>query len=72
MEMNDFMKKNLNKFHVCGIVFGVAFSMVYWAKEGRFSDNFLKNSPILMAIWGILIGYILCDLVFNAKNRKKE
>lgn len=70
--MNNFLQKNFNKFHIIGIIFGVTFSMVYWAKVGKFSDNFLKSSPVLMTIWGILIGYILCDLVFNAKNRKKE
>ncbi len=70
--MNDFLQKNLNKFHIIGIIFGVTFSMVYWAKVGKFSDNFLKSSPVLMAIWGILIGYILFDLMFNAKNRKDK
>lgn len=70
--MNDFLKKNLNKFHIIGIVLGVGFSMFFWVKKGQYSDNFLKNSPYLMAIWGILVGYITMDLVFNAKNRKDK
>ncbi|MCR4965860.1 MAG: hypothetical protein K6A41_09415 [Bacteroidales bacterium] len=72
MSMNDFLKKNLNKYHIIGMVIGVGFSMIYWAKVGQFSDNFLKKSPVLMAVWGILIGYILCDLVFNSQRRKEE
>lgn len=70
--MDEFLKKNFNKFHIIGIVFGVFFSMVYWAKVGRFSDNFLKSSPVLMTIWGVLVGYFLFDLMFNAKNRDKS
>ncbi len=72
MDINKFIKKNLNKFHFIGMVLGVGLSMIYWAKAGRFSDNMLKNSPFLMAIWGILVGYIMFDLIFNAKNRKDE
>jgi len=72
MSVNDFLKKNLNKYHIIGMVLGVGLSMIYWAKAGQFSDNFLKKSPVLMAVWGILIGYILCDLVFNSQRRKEE
>ena len=70
---DDFFKKNFNKYHIIGIVLGVCFSMIYWAKVGRFVEgNILKSSPVLMAIWGILIGYISLDIVSNAINRKKE
>lgn len=69
--MNDF-EKNFNKYHIIGVVLGVLLSVVYWAKSGRFTDNFLKNSVILMIVWGILVGYITFDLVFNAKNRKDK
>jgi len=69
---NDFLKKNLNIYHIIGMVVGVGLCMIYWAKAGRFSSNFLKSSPILMAIWGLLVGYLLCDLMFNANNRRKE
>jgi len=72
MSVNDFLKKNLNKYHIIGMVLGVGLSMIYWVKAGQFSDNFLKKSPVLMAVWGILIGYILCDLVFNSQRRKEE
>lgn len=70
--MNDFLKKNFNKYHIIGVVLGVLLSVVYWAKSGRFTDNFLKNSVILMIVWGISVGYITFDLVFNAKNRKDK
>ena len=70
--MEDFLKRNLNWFHIIGVILGVGLSMIYWSKSGQFSDNALKNSPVLMAIWGVLVGYILMDLVFNARNRKKE
>jgi len=70
--MNDFLKKNLNKYHVIGVVLGVGLSVIYWAKTGKFSDNFLKSNLFLMIIWGILVGYITFDLVFNAKNRKDK
>lgn len=72
MSMNDFLKKNLNLYHIIGMVLGVGFSMIYWVKAGQFSDNILKKSPVLMAIWGILIGYIICDLVFNSQKRKED
>lgn len=72
MEMNDFLKKNLNKFHIIGMVLGVGFSMIYWAKAGYLSDNVLKNNPILMGIWGLLVGYLTFDFIFNAKNRMEE
>ena len=68
----DFIKKNLNIFHIIGMVLGVGLSMVYWAKSGQFSDNILKKNPYLMALWGILTGYILCDLVFNSQKRKEQ
>lgn len=70
--MKDFFQKNLNKYHVIGIVICLIFSIIYWYKSGQFSENFLKNSPVLMAIWGILVGYITADLLFNAKNRKDK
>ena len=69
--MNDFLKKNLNIYHIIGMVLGAGLSMIYWMKAGQFSDNILKKSPVLMAIWGILTGYILCDLVFNSQKRKE-
>ncbi|MBO4488278.1 MAG: hypothetical protein J5741_01295 [Bacteroidales bacterium] len=72
MSGQDFIKKNLNIYHIIGMVVGVGLSMIYWVKSGQFSDNFLKKSPVLMAIWGILIGYILCDLVFNSQKRKED
>ncbi len=71
-DINRFIKRNFNIYHIIGIVFGTTFSMIYWIKVGRFSDNFLKSSPILMTIWGILLGYITFDLVFNAKERKDK
>lgn len=70
--MNDFLKKNFNWYHIIGIVICVGFSMMYWVKRGQFSDNFLKSSPVLMIIWGILVGYITADFLFNAKNRNDK
>lgn len=66
---NDFWKKNLTWWHVAGITAGLLLSLLYWYKSGQFSDNILKKSPVLMAIWGILTGYILVDLVKSSKNR---
>lgn len=71
-DINRFIKNNFNVFHIIGMVAGVGLSMIYWAKKGQFSDKILKSSPILMAIWGLLIGYILMDMVFNARKRKNE
>ncbi len=70
MDIDKFLKKNFNKFHLIGVLSGVGLSMIYWTKAGRYTDNILKSSPVLMAIWGILIGYVLFDLMFNAKKRK--
>ncbi len=71
-DINRFIKNNFNLYHIIGMVLGVGLSMVYWAKSGHLSDNWLKNSPVMMAIWGLLVGYILMDLVFNARNRKNK
>lgn len=71
-DINRFIKDNFNKYHILGMVLGVGLSMIYWAKKGQFSDNWLKNSPIMMAIWGLLVGYLLMDMVFNARKRKNE
>ena len=65
----DFWTKNLTWWHIAGIAAGVLLSLLYWYKSGQFSDNFLKKSPVLMASWGILTGYILVDLVKSSKNR---
>lgn len=70
MEPKDFFKKNCNVFHIVGMLLGAAFAAIYWAKAGHLSDNVLKNNPILMPLWGVLVGYITFDFIFNAKNRK--
>lgn len=71
MDKNDkFLKDNLNGFHIAGILTGAGLSTAYWAKAGRFSDNVLKSSPVLMTLWGILVGYILFDFVYRAIRRK--
>ena len=71
-DINRFIKNNFNWYHILGMVLCVGLSMVYWAKKGQFSDNWLKNSPIMMTIWGLLVGYILMDMVFSARKRKNE
>ncbi len=69
---NNFWKKNLTWMHIAGMVVGVLLSLLYWYKAGQFSDNILKKSPILMAVWGLLIGYILIDLVRSSKDRAEK
>lgn len=69
---SDFWKRNLTWWHVAGIAVGVLLSLLYWYKSGQFSDNILKKSPILMALWGVAIGYILIDLVRSSKNRQDK
>lgn len=69
---NDFWKKNFTWMHIAGMVVGVLLSLLYWYKAGQFSDNILKKSPILMTIWGLLIGYILIDLVRSSKDRSEK
>ena len=68
----DFWKKNFTWWHIAGIVVGLLLAMLYWYKSGQFSDNILKKSPILMALWGILTGYILVDLMKSSKSRDGE
>lgn len=72
MEPKDFFKKNFNVYHIIGMILGAILAAIYWAKAGHLSDNVLKNSPILMPLWGILVGYITFDLIFNARNRKNR
>lgn len=69
---NDFWKKNLTWWHVAAMAVGVLLSLLYWYKSGQFSDNILKKSPVLMALWGLATGYILIDLVKSSKNRDKK
>lgn len=67
---NDFWKKNLTWMHLAAMALGMVLALLYWYKSGQFSDNILKKSPVLMALWGVLTGYILIDLVKSSKNRE--
>jgi len=71
---SDFWKKNFTWAHIAAMAVGLLLAMLYWYKSGQFSDNILRKSPILMALWGLATGYILIDLVKSSKNRdeKKE
>jgi len=69
---SDFWEKNLTWLHVAAMAVGVLLSLLYWYKAGQYSTNILRRSPILMAIWGLLTGYILIDLVKSSKNRDKK
>jgi len=69
---SDFWKKNFSWWHLAGMAVAVLLAMLYWYKSGQFSDNILKKSPVLMALWGILTGYILVDLVKSSKKRDNE
>ena len=71
-ESNDFWKKNLTWLHVAAMAVGVLLSLLYWYKAGQFSDNILRNNPVLMALWGLATGYILIDLVRSSKNRQDK
>lgn len=66
---NDFWKKNFTWMHLAAMAVGVVLALLYWYKSGQFSDNIMKKSPVLMALWGVLTGYILIDLVKSSKNR---
>lgn len=68
--MREFLKKNLNWYHLIGMVMFTILSVLYWYKSGQFSDNILKNNILLMIIWGLLVGYITADMVSNAVKRK--
>ena len=68
--MREFLKKNLNLYHLIGMVMFTILSVLYWYKSGQFSDNILKNNILLMIIWGLLVGYITADMVSNAVKRK--
>ena len=69
---NDFWKKNLTWMHLAAMALGLVLALLYWYKSGQFSDNILKKSPVLMALWGVLTGYILIDLVKSSKNRDEK
>ena len=71
---SDFWKKNFTWMHLAAMAVGMLLAMLYWYKSGQFSDNILKNNPVLMALWGLATGYILIDLVKSSKDRdeKKE
>lgn len=69
---SDFWKKNLTWMHLVAMAVGLLLAMLYWYKAGQFSDNILRKSPILMALWGLATGYILIDLVRSSKNRQNK
>ena len=69
---NDFWKKNLTWMHLAAMALGMVLALLYWYKSGQFSDNIFKKSPVLMALWGVLTGYILIDLVKSSKNRDEK
>ena len=69
---SDFWKKNLSWLHIAAMAVGLLLAMLYWYKSGQFSDNILKKSPVLMALWGVATGYILIDLVKSSKNRQDK
>lgn len=69
---NDFWKKNLTWMHLAAMALGMVLALLYWYKSGQFSDNIMKKSPVLMALWGVLTGYILIDLVKSSKNRDEK
>lgn len=71
-DKKSFIERNLTWIHITGIVSGLVLALIYWNIKGQYSDNILKSSPVLMAIWGILIGYITFDLIKGAKERQKE
>lgn len=58
--------------HLVAMAVGLLLAMLYWYKAGQFSDNILRKSPILMALWGLATGYILIDLVKSSKNRSEK
>ncbi len=70
--MKEFLRKNLNLYHLIGIILFVALSVFYWYKAGQYNDNVLQNNLFLMIIWGILVGYLLADMVSNAMKRKNN
>ena len=57
---------------MAAMALGMVLALLYWYKSGQFSDNILKKSPVLMALWGVLTGYILIDLVKSSKNRDEK
>lgn len=69
---SDFWNKNLTWMHLVAMAVGLLLAMLYWYKAGQFSDNILRKSPILMALWGLATGYILIDLVKSSKNRSEK
>lgn len=68
----EFFKKNLSWFHIVGIVLGCGLSILYWYKQGQFTENVLKNNIFLISIWGIVLGYITFDLIKSALNKKNQ
>jgi hypothetical protein len=70
--MKKFIIKNLKWYHLLGMVSGLFFSILYWSKEGKFSDYFLKNNIFLISFFGIVLGYITFDLIMSSLRRYKE
>jgi xanthosine utilization system XapX-like protein len=70
--MKSFFLRNFSIYHIIGVILGFIFSFVYWKKAGQYSDYIVKNNLLLVSIWGILVGYIVFDLIKNAIKRKNS
>ena len=68
----EFFQKNFNKFHIAGCILCVLLAVVYWWLSGKNQPQIYKNNIALVIVWGLLVGWISADFIFNARNRHNE
>ncbi|MBQ1780153.1 MAG: hypothetical protein II001_01825 [Bacteroidales bacterium] len=51
----DFWQKNFSWMHLVAMAVGLLLSLLYWYKAGQFSDNILRNNPVLMSLRIIML-----------------
>ena len=68
----EFFQKNFNKYHIIGCILCVLLSIVYWWLSGRNQPQIYKSNLALVIVWGLLVGWISSDFIFNARNRHNE
>ena len=72
MTNKEFFQKNFNKFHIIGCVLCVLLAIFYWWLSGKNQPQIYKNNLALVILWGLLVGWISADFIFNARNRHDE
>lgn len=69
--MKEFFRRNFTGIHIGSMLLFTVMAILYWYLSGRYSEYFFKNNVVLVAIWGIIVGWITGDFIWNAQKKGK-